>query len=77
MWDGLDPAQGDGRACVICGDLFAISGAKKHPVGRSVKHYEVYACESDDTACLATTCTISGIPYKSMIRPRPSEETTG
>ena len=53
QWDALDPAQGDGRACVICGDFFADSGVKRHSVGQSPKDYEVFACESDDRGCLA------------------------
>jgi hypothetical protein len=43
----LDPPQADGRACVICGDFFAISGAERHSVTESFKGYEIFACKPD------------------------------
>lgn len=74
QWDGLDPAQADGRECVSCGDLFTNSEVK-HPVGQSYKDYEVFACED----CLPTVQRIHNDweAAKSRNRPRSSGEATG
>jgi hypothetical protein len=43
-WDGLDPTQADGQACVTCGRRFRGSGLVCLPVGRSHTGSQVFAC---------------------------------
>lgn len=71
-WDALDPAQADGRVCVLCGDEFDYSAAKpqSHQVGRSYKDYDVFAC----TDCLPTVL-LDWEAYKKN-RKRPGGEAT-
>jgi hypothetical protein len=43
-WTGLDPAQADGQACVICAQRFRGSGSVWVPVGHSPTGSQVFAC---------------------------------
>lgn len=43
-WDGLDPAQADGLACVICTRDLLHHPMPRVPVGRSVTGSQVMAC---------------------------------
>jgi hypothetical protein len=43
-WSGLDPAQADGQACVICTQRFRGSGSVWVPVGHSPTGSQVFAC---------------------------------
>jgi hypothetical protein len=43
-WDGLDPAQADGLACVICGRNVLRGNKVSLPVGRSHTGSQVFAC---------------------------------
>jgi hypothetical protein len=52
VWTGLDEAEADGRACVICRGNFEFTKNPAVPVGRSRTGSQVFACAGDcaDTA---------------------------
>jgi hypothetical protein len=65
-WGGLDPAQADGQACVICAQRFRGSGSVWVPVGHSPTGSQVFACAG---AC-AQTATAPGavrVPREALI----------
>lgn len=51
VWKGLNAAQADGLACVVCGVDYLDNPGGHAPVGRSVTGSQVFACLDSPNGC--------------------------